>query len=285
MYNTRIAPSPTGDMHLGTARTAYFNYLVAKASGGTFMLRIDDTDKGRSKQEYTDTILETIAWLGLAANEILYQSKQDYTAVAKLLIDVGCAEYAENGAILLSGYGMFIPEEWEDEIAGKIKVSDQERQNIFKPFVLIKSNGTASYHFASVYDDFFNNINYIIRGVDHISNTAKQITLFNLLRRVSSGEDKPLPKFAHIGLIYQNKKKLSKRDKAASMLHYREQGYSPEAMLNYMLRLGWAESDGKTLKKIPKELAIEMFLDQGNMRSAPSGFDENLLNAINRRYK
>lgn len=278
-YTTRIAPSPTGDMHLGTARTAYFNWLIAKATKGHFILRIDDTDPERSKDEYIDVILRTMEWLGLDYDKIEYQSKRKdiYISKANELLNMGFAKKEDNGAI------SFIPKElpssWKDEIVGAINIS-KEDIDIINKMILVRSDSNPTYHFASTVDDYMMGINYIIRGVDHISNTPRHIALLSIFKDT-------MPKFAHIGLIYKDKKKMSKRDGAASMLEYRNAGYKPEAMLNYMLRLGWSPSDPNFDKKKPlisKHEAIDLFLTAGKMRSSAANFDKAKLDWYNSKY-
>lgn len=280
-YTTRIAPSPTGDMHLGTARTAYFNWLAAKASGGKFILRIDDTDKNRNIDEAVVDILETMQWLGLDHDALEFQSSKQktYKDMADILVANGLAVELDNGAIAFTirepGH---IQKSWYDEIAGDIPVTDTDIKNV-EGMILIKGDGTPTYNFASFMDDVNMGVNFVIRGHDHLSNTSAQMILYWALGSA-------IPKFAHVGLIHKDKKKLSKRDGAASMLHYRNAGYDVDAMLNFMLRLGWGPTvDDKTTKMIDRDRAIELFLDGGKMRSAPSNMDINMLEAFDRKYK
>ena len=277
-YNTRIAPSPTGDMHLGTARTSYFNWLAARASGGKFILRIDDTDTERNKPEYITNIIETMNWLGLDYDDIFYQSERlnRYSEVLKELVNNGHAIMLENGAYSL--IANTIPNKWYDEIAGEIIIteSDIEHSN---NLILMKSDGMPTYHFASVVDDIDYDINYIIRGHDHISNTPKHLLLYNVLKV-------EIPKFAHVGLVHFNKKKLSKRDSAASMLYYRDKGYDPDAMLNFILRLGWGpKNEGKQHKVIDRQFALDLFLEGGNLRNQSANMDIGMLDSYDRKYK
>lgn len=286
-HNTRIAPSPTGDMHLGTARTAYFNYLATKASGGKFTLRIDDTDQARNKQEHVDVIFETMRWLGLDYDHVFYQSQRTniYNEVANKLVHHGLAKVYDNGAIglnLNNDIWNSLPTSWRDGIAGDVKISNKDR-DVISSLILMKGDGNPAYNFATTVDDATTDITHVIRGHDHISNTAKQFITMHLMNNI--GMNISIPKYTHVGLIMNNKKKLSKRDNAASMLKYRADGYSPDALLNFMLRLGWAESDGKTIRKIPKDDAIRLFLTHGKMRNQHSNMDFGLLNALNKRYK
>ena len=277
--NTRIAPSPTGDMHLGTARTAYFNWLAARSTGGKFILRIDDTDLNRSKPEYTQVILDTMDWLGLDYDHIIYQSQRFdvYLRQAEALIAQGWAK-KEDGAIVLSVSSTGTYPAWKDELAGNIPITDNDVDTA-NGMVLIKSDGSPSYNFASVVDDVASDIDLIIRGVDHITNTSRQIIIFNLL----TGS---LPKFCHVGLIFKDGKKLSKRDGAASMLQYRDKGYNPDALLNTMARLGWGPKiDDKTTALLPKDKMLELFLNGGNMRNSPANLDLVKLDSFDRKYK
>lgn len=278
-YNTRIAPSPTGNMHLGTARTAYFNFLVARASGGKFILRIDDTDKDRCTVEYLNDIKQTMQWLGLNYDEEVIQSERlhRHVSMAKAIIGLNIARELDDGAIVLN-LPEDMPKAWTDEIAGEIKITDRDLE-LIDGLVLVRSNGMPTYNWASVLDDHDCEIDYIIRGHDHISNTAKHIAIFTACGM-------PIPKFAHVGLIHHQKKKLSKRDDAASMLYYRDQGYDPDAVLNFILRLGWGpKNENKSHKLIDRSRAIDLFLKDGNMRSAPSNMDLNQLESYDRKYK
>lgn len=277
-YNTRIAPSPTGDMHMGTARTAYFCWLAARASGGKFILRIDDTDQARSKKSYVDVIIDTMDWLGLDYDNIIYQSGRidRYLDLAVGLIDTNQAEYLDTGAIRLTTDQ--IPSMWTDEIAGDIIVTESDVNHCNK-LILIKGDGTPTYHFASVVDDIDFDINYIIRGHDHISNTPKHISLYRNLNA-------DIPKFAHVGLIHHHRKKLSKSDNAASMLYYRDQGYDPDAMLNFLLRLCWGpKNEGRQHRIIDRQFALDLFLNNGNLRNQSANMDINMLDSYDRKYK
>ena len=279
MYNTRIAPSPTGDMHLGTARTAYFNWLVARSTGGKFFLRIDDTDVDRNDESKVDDIYQIMDWLKLDYDRVYRQSDylDDYLAAAKRLVIYDLANQLDDGAIVFNTQVLGFSS-WHDEIAGDIAVGDQDLDYI-KDMVLIKSNGYPTYNFANVVDDIRLNINYVIRGTDHIKNTAKQLVLY---RKYGLA----FPKYAHLGLLTKDKKKLSKRDGAASMLAYRDAGINPDAMLNFMLRLGWGPTvDDKSTAVISKEKALEMFLSQGKMKSSPANIDLQKLESFDRKYK
>jgi glutamyl-tRNA synthetase len=320
MFTTRIAPSPTGMFHLGTARTAYFNYLAAKATGGKFILRIDDTDVERNRQEYVQIILNSLEWLGLIPDKTYYQSFRIplYREQAGALVRLGKAKELDNGAIALI-LSDNLPEYFTDTLAGTILITETNKAQIEKIILLrgmpesnrkpalrrkeIKTGivehklgipeetkerifHSPTYQFASIVDDYFMGVNWIIRGVDHITNTPKQIAIWQQLRAITEIEEVDvcmLPQFTHIGLIYKDKKKLSKRDNAASLLWYKEQGYSPETILNFILRMGWG-SPLDDNKPISKEQAVDMFM-KGSMRAAPAGYDEAKLNWYHRKAK
>lgn len=294
-YRTRIAPSPTGDMHLGTARTAYFNWLAARATNGSFLLRIDDTDADRNRSECVDVILRTMDYLGLDYDDMFYQSEKrgrlDRALTA--LVMGGWARRLDNGAFALN-LPENMPRSWHDEIAGDIQITDMnigcitgEHKNEGKPALLIlaRADGGYTYQFASAYDDWAKKINYIIRGTDHISNTFKQLAIWTALNQCYPGFYEPYPKFAHVGLIMKDKKKLSKRDGASSMLEYMKQGIDQEAMLNFMLRLGWSPSDPDMNGLIPRAQALQFFLTQGRMRNTNANMDPAKLAFLDKQYK
>jgi len=279
MLHTRIAPSPTGLLHIGNARTAYFNWLAARSTGGNFTLRIDDTDKVRSKQEYVDNILETFHWLGLDYNYLIYQSSRAkrHQELAQEWIWRGLAT-ANEGKVRFNLKNSDLPKEWNDQCLGKIAITDDDFAKM-EGTVLLREDGSPTYNWASVIDDMDCKINYILRGVDHITNTSKQVVFWHLLVH-------PIPKFAHVGLIGEKGKPLSKSEGAASMLYYREKGYDPDAMLNFLARLGWGPKvDDKTTKNLPKEKMLELFLNGGNLRSSLANMDLQKLEAFDRQYK
>lgn len=286
MYNTRIAPSPTGEMHLGTMRTAYFNWLAARASGGKFLVRIDDTDTKRNQKGAVKGFFAAIGWFDLNWDDICVQSSREskYKEHGLLLLEKNLAIELDNGAIAL--HNPELPEAWCDEIAGDISITETNHEQINKRLILLRgnmSNNSPTYQLASVVDDWAHNINYIIRGTDHISNTPKQIAIWNALNKRFPGRAKPLPKFAHVGLLFKNKKKLSKRDSSFSLSQYVD--YNPEALLNFLLRLGWSpHEDNKANSLISKERAIEMFLTQGRMRNSQANVDEQKLKWFDKKY-
>ena len=299
-YVTRIAPSPTGMFHLGTARTAYFNWLAAKASGGRMILRIDDTDMKRNDPAAIKVIYDAMDWLGLDDYTLVSSQSANllyYRDIAAALVEHDLA-YVEDGAYWLKARDY--PNYWTDDRAGPVKITKNDN-DLINRLVLIRSDGIATYNFATVIDDIRTGVNYIIRGTDHTANTAKQVAIRSaiaILMLRTRGIDEWLhghinpwimhPKYAHVGLITMNKKKLSKRDAAVSLLDYRDKGIHPDAMLNFMLRLGWSPSDPNFDKKhslITRDMAIDMFFKDGSMRNSPAGMDLLKLDWYDRRYK
>lgn len=276
--NTRIAPSPTGPCHIGLVRTAYLNYLAARATGGKFILRIDDTDVVRSNDIYTKDILDIFSWLGIDYDSTFTQtSRYDrYRFVADGLLSSGKAVRKDGAVVLRPGKVIM---SWNDLISGTMNIPD-DKLDAINNLVLLRSDGTPTYHFASVIDDIDSNINLIIRGVDHIDNTAKHVYIYDAL-------DAPLPIFAHVGLIFYNKKKISKRDGISNMHFYRDGGFLPDAILNIVLKMGWSHTDSHFDKLYPivtKSKAIDLFT-QGQLKANPSSLDMNILNKLNTRYK
>ncbi len=246
MIRVRFAPSPTGYLHIGGARTALFNWMYAKAQGGKFILRIEDTDKVRSKNEYLDEILDSMKWLGLEWDEFYKQSDRFdlYRQYADNLLSEGKA-YKDGEAIILK-----VPEKVVkiyDLIRDEIVVDTKE----IKDQVLMKSDGSPTYSFACVIDDALMEISCVIRGEDHISNTPKQILIYEALGF------KP-PKFAHLPLILDDERaRMSKRAGAVAVTDYRTQGFLPEAVVNYLMLLGW--SPGNNQEKVTLASAVKNF--------------------------
>ena len=233
----RFAPSPTGYLHVGGARTALFDWLFAKKQNGTFILRIEDTDVARSTEDMTRGILEAMTWLGLHWDEgPYYQSKRLdlYRETADRLVRGGYA-YEDDGAIRFR-----VPEgrvTFEDAVFGEISIESQTIEN----FVLLRSDKHPTYHLSVVVDDIDMRISHVIRGADHISNTPKQILLYRALGA-------SLPVFAHLPLILgPDKTRLSKRHGATSVMAYQEQGILPEALRNFLALLGWAPGNDQEL--------------------------------------
>lgn len=278
--NTRIAPSPTGNAHIGLVRTAYHNYLAARSTGGKFLVRIDDTDATRSDTKYTDDILATFDWLGLDNDGVVHQSDRydRYTAVAEDLLFKGLAVSMDNGAVCIDLDSTGWISSWTDLVAGTISVSDKV-VDTFKNLVILRSDGSPTYHFASCVDDIDMDIDLIIRGTDHIDNTAKHVNLFRLL-----GLNRTIL-FAHVGLIFYNGKKINKRDGVASMDYYKN--YNPDAILNAVLKLGWSHPDANIDKALPlinKDDAIGLF-PIGKLKASKATLDLNKLDWLNKRYE
>lgn len=275
MIRVRFAPSPTGNLHIGGGRTALFNWLYAQAQKGKFILRIEDTDTLRSKKEYLDEILNSLGWLGFQWDEVYYQSQrfQIYKEYAHNLLKAGLA-YTES----LEDKGEAIIFKVQ---AQKIKVKDLIRGEIefeaetLKDQVLIKSDGTPTYNFACVVDDATMNITHVIRGDDHISNTPKQVLLYQALGF-------KVPEFAHLPLILGVEGgRLSKRTGATAISDYRKMGYLASALVNYLLLLSW--SPGENREVIDIQEAIKLF-DIKNVNKAAATFDLDKLNWFNNQY-
>ena len=270
MVRTRFAPSPTGYLHIGGVRTALFCWLYAKNQKGQFLLRIEDTDQERSTQESISAILQGMEWLSLNCDEEpvyqsqrmdLYQKKADQLIESDHAYKCYCTQeeldamrkgQVERGknprydgrcrGVKEPKSDQFVvrfksPETGEvtinDHLFGNVLVQNEELDD----FILLRSNGTPTYHFAVVIDDNDTNISHVIRGDDHLKNTAKHIHLFNALGY-------PLPKFVHLPMILgPDGSRLSKRHGAMDILEYKQQGFLAEAMFNYLVRLGWASGD------------------------------------------
>lgn len=270
MLRVRFAPSPTGYLHIGGARTCLFNWLYARKHKGEFVLRIEDTDIARSKKEYLDEILESIKWLGMDWDDIYYQSQrfEIYRQYARKLIEEGKA-YKKEGAIFFKYDFQTI--EIDDLIRGKITFNELPKEEE----VIIKSDNSPTYNFSCVIDDALMKVNNIIRGEDHISNTPKQILMYRAL-----GFD--VPKFAHLPLILSPEGgRLSKRFGATSIREYKELGYLPKAIANYLMLLGWSPGEDKEIFTL--EEAKEIFEITGvNKTGAVLALDK--LNWINSEY-
>jgi glutamyl-tRNA synthetase len=244
MIKVRFAPSPTGYLHIGGARTALFNWMYAKAQQGSFVLRVEDTDLERSKKEFLDEILNSLSWLGLQWDELYLQSERFdlYQQYAKKLLDEGKA-YQEGPAVILK---MPLKE---------IKIYDLIRGEIvfdtahLKDQVLIKSDGSPTYSFACVVDDALMEITHVIRGEDHISNTPKQMMIYEALGF-------SLPKFAHMPLIMgDDGGRLSKRTGAVAVSDYRKMGFLPEGIVNYLMLLGWSPGNNQEIIDLDKAVS------------------------------
>ena len=227
----RMAPSPTGNFHVGGARTALFNFLFAKQNNGKFILRIEDTDKERSKKEFEDDIFESLEWLGLKYDEFCRQSERGeiYRNYVEKMLNNDSVYEAEDKVIRFRNPNKKI--KFNDLVRGEIEFDTTE----LKDFVIAKSVDEPLYHLAVVIDDFESGITHVIRGEDHISNTPRQILIQEAIGA-------PRPLYAHLPLILaQDRSKLSKRKhgESVSLDYYRNKSYSPEAIINYLALLGW----------------------------------------------
>jgi len=268
----RMAPSPTGLLHIGNVRTALFNWLFARHEGGEFRLRIENTDTAREVYEATEQIQESLRWLGLDWDgEVTFQLDRmdDCRAVAEQLLEDGKA-YRDEGAIRFR-----MPDEgvtgFDDVVLGRIEVPNEELEDL----VLVRSDGRPTYNFASPLEDLWDGITHVIRGPDHISNTPKQI---QILRAI--GAD--LPVYAHVPNVNgPDGGKLSKRHGAVSVDEFRAAGYVPEALLNFLALLGWAP-DGETTIMGRDELVQRFSLQR--VGSSPATFDYAKLDWMNGVY-
>jgi len=297
MSNVRVrfAPSPTGYLHVGGARTAIFNYLFARSVGGRFLLRIEDTDPVRSRGELAQTILDGLRWLGMESDEpVVYQSdhKERFTQIAKELVERGRAYYdfttseqleqmrresqarrepmfrfktdpikaqAEAPARMAKGEPYAVrfasPNEdvaWDDLVHGRIEFHGEDLED----FVMLRSDGSPTYHLSVVYDDHDMGITHVLRGDDHISNTPKQICLYRAM-------DWPIPQFGHVPLILgPDKQRLSKRAGAASVGEFQERGFLPQALFNFLTLLGWSPGAGDR-ELFTREELIQCFTVEG----------------------
>ena len=319
----RIAPSPSGNLHIGTARTALFNYLFAKKNNGKYVLRIEDTDLDRSSQAYIQNIYDSLKALGLNWDEGPdvggpygpYQQSERfdiYPKYAQKLIDAGyayecfctqeeleaekqesiknkkphvysgkCRHLTEEQKAKYRAEGrkpsirFHVPDSGETKFTDMVKGDLKFDNSLIGDFVIMKSNGTPTYNFAVVIDDMEMKISHIIRGEDHISNTAKQILIYEAL-----GAE--IPQFGHLGMILApDRSKLSKRHGATAVSEFVEKGYLTEALVNFVALLGWSPSDGheiKTLDEIIQDFRIH------DVSSSNSIFEYDKLNWMNGQY-
>jgi len=286
----RFAPSPTGFLHIGGARTALFNWLYARHTGGTFILRIEDTDVARNTHEAVDVILNGLRWLGLHWDEgpltgdatapckgdrgpyFQSQRTENYQRRAEALLSHGLA-YEHEGAVKfkMTREPITVP----DLVVGDVvrKLTDREEQD--PDFVILRSDGQPVFHFTNVVDDLEMGITHVIRGEDHLSNTSKHIALFRAFGVHP-------PHYAHIPLILNSDgTKMSKRDQGASLTTYMEEGYAPEAVVNYLCLLGWSPKDDR--QKLPIQDVIELF-DLPQILRHNARFDMAKLQWLNYEY-
>jgi glutamyl-tRNA synthetase len=270
----RFAPSPTGTLHLGGARTALFNWLFARHHGGRLVLRIEDTDRARSTRGFEEAQLEDLAWLGLDFDEGPHRQSGRgglYEETIERLTEAGLAYESEDEEGRRALY--FRPPArggtFRDELRGEVsfgRIGD---------FVIRKSDGTPSYNFAAVVDDADMGITHVIRGEEHLPNTGRQALLYRALGL-------PEPKFIHLGVILgPDGKKLSKRHGAASVADYRREGYLPEALANYLALLGWTHPAGREEFEDLADLVREW--DPSRLGASPSTFDADRLLFFNAR--
>ena len=271
----RFAPSPTGLFHVGSARTVLFNYLFAKKNKGSFILRIEDTDKQRSKKEFEKDILDGIKWLGLKWDELYYQSKRTkiYEKYLQQLLDDGRAYV--NKIIWFKNPNRQVV--FHDLIRNRVEIDS----SILGDFSLAKNLKEPLYNFAAVIDDYEMKISHVIRGEDHISNTPKQILIYEALGW------KP-PKFAHLPLILgPDRSKLSKRHSAVSLTDYKKQGYLPEAMVNFMALLGWSAQGPLSGQSGDEIFSLNQLIQRFSLEKIQKGgavFNIDKLNWFNSHY-
>ncbi len=303
MSNVRVrfAPSPTGFFHIGSARTALFNWLYARHTGGTFVLRIEDTDKERNSEQFLNVIYDSLTWLGLnwdegpqvgacggGAHGPYRQSERAdiYQAYLKKLLDAGRA-YEKDGAIWfkLLGERHEVYDEHRKKTVTKVKnapalIDDRIRGRVERvedeDFVIFRSDGNPVFHFVNVVDDIAMAITHVIRGEDHLSNTSKHVELFQAFGA-------PVPQFAHIPLILKQNGpgKMSKRDQGALIEEYQRRGYLPEALVNFLSLLGWNPGDDR--EKMPLEEIIRLF-DLPGVNQSNARFDDKKLAHVNMAY-
>ena len=306
---TRFAPSPTGYLHIGGVRTALFNWLYARHCGGTFILRIEDTDKERSTNESVQAILEGMTWMGLDYDEgPIYQSDrlERYKEVIDQLLDAGQAyrcyctreeldkvreeqraqgikprynrhcrdqhnpERPDVESVIRFKNPLEGSVQFDDAIRGQIVISNEELDDL----VITRANGTPTYNFAVVVDDIDMGITHVIRGDDHVNNTPRQINIFKVLGAA-------LPIFVHVPMIVGGDgQRLSKRHGAVSVLQYRDEGFLPEALQNYLVRLGWSSGDQEIFSL---DEMISSF-DIQDVNRAASAFDIDKLKWLNQHY-
>ncbi|BDY03980.1 glutamate--tRNA ligase [Ferrimonas sp. YFM] len=303
---TRFAPSPTGYLHVGGARTALYSWLYARNMGGEFVLRIEDTDLERSTQEAIDAIMEGMQWLGLNWEEgPYYQTKRfdRYNQLIDQLIEEGkaykcyctrerldelretqmangekprydgtCRDGAEQDAPFVIRFrnpveGTVV---FEDHVRGRIEIANDELDDL----IIRRTDGSPTYNFCVVVDDWDMGISHVVRGEDHINNTPRQINIYKALGA-------PVPEFAHVSMILgDDGAKLSKRHGAVSVMQYRDDGYLPEALLNYLVRLGWSHGDQEIFTR---QEMIDLFSLDAINKSA-SAFNTEKLLWLNQHY-
>ncbi len=268
----RMAPSPTGFLHIGNVRTALFNWLFARHQGGEFRLRIENTDTTREVAEATEQIQESLRWLGLDWDgPVTFQldRQEDCVVVARRLVEEGKA-YEDEGAIRFR-----MPDDgvtrWDDLVLERVEVANKELEDM----VIVRSDGRPTYNFASPLEDLWDGITHVLRGPDHISNTPKQILLLQAL-----GADIPL--YGHVPNVNgADGRKLSKRHGAVTVEEFRAAGYLPDALVNFLALLGWSYDDRTTIMS-PRELVERFTLER--VGASPATFDYEKLDWMNGMY-
>lgn len=301
---TRFAPSPTGFLHIGSARTALFSWLYARAHGGRFLLRVEDTDRERSTQAATDAILRSMQWLGLQWDgEVVYQFARSarHAEVAQQMLEAGKAYHCYTSAEELQAFRAANPHAkfrspWreggtppagakpvirlkapltgetvvEDSVKGRVEVANAELDDM----VLLRSDGTPTYMLAVVVDDHDMGITHIIRGDDHFTNSFRQLQIYQAMGWAA-------PAFTHVPLIHgADGAKLSKRHGALGVEEYQKMGFLPEALCNYLLRLGFSHGDDEIISRAQ---AIEWF-NLEHLSASPARFDIEKLKSVNAHY-
>ena len=308
MIVTRFAPSPTGMLHIGGVRTALFSWLYARRHDGKFILRVEDTDRERSTDEAVRVILEGMQWLGLAADEGPYFQTQRFDRYREVLAQLLAAGKAYRCYCTKEELEQLRAEQmarkekprydgrWRDRmdaregvepvirfklpLSGTVTVGDQIHGDVafqngeLDDFIIARSDGTPTYNFCVVVDDIDMGVTHVIRGDDHLNNTPKQIHLFEALGA-------PVPVFAHVPMILgADGAKLSKRHGAVSVLQYEEEGYLPDALLNYLVRLGWSHGDQEIFSR---DEMIQLF-DIADVNKAASAFNPEKLLWLNHQH-
>jgi len=315
---TRFAPSPTGFLHIGGARTALFSWAYAKKHGGEFILRIEDTDVARSTPEAVQAILDGMQWLGLDYDQGPFYQMQRmdrYKAVIQSMLAAGSAYYCYSSKEELEALreqqmaqklkprydGKWRPEPgkvlphppaditpvirfknpqdgvvaWDDLVKGRIEIANSELDDL----IIARADGTPTYNFCVVVDDSDMGISQVIRGDDHVNNTPRQINMLRALSEIDSSIQ--VPQYAHLSMILGNDgQKLSKRHGAVSVMQYHEDGYLPEAVINYLARLGWSHGDDEVFSK--QQFAAWFDLD--HITPSAAQFNTEKLNWLNAHY-
>jgi glutamyl-tRNA synthetase len=274
----RFAPSPTGFFHIGSARTALFNWLYARHTGGVFILRVEDTDQSRNSEEFLRVIYDSLKWLGLDWDEGPgiggafgpYRQSERSEVYREYLgrLKASGRTYEKDGATLFRISGD--PQVIEDAIRGRVERKEE------KDFVIVRSDGNPVFHFVNVVDDIAMQVTHVIRGEDHLSNTSKHTELFKALGA-------PLPIYAHIPLILKQNGpgKMSKRDQGALIEEYQKRGFIPEALVNFLCLLGWSPKDDREV--LPIAEIIRLF-DLPGINQSNARFDEKKLAHMNMVY-